>query len=481
MAEAMVDDVQHWQDFFAGQRTDLPGPDLERIIGLALECTTVQQSDSPALAGSFKDIAANRQLAIESARLRNHGLFPSVLGDRPGDILASRLVGNWNIILIQEGAQRFLVFQGVSSSDAIMLPGLNLLIIICHITMGQVKNSLAILSRTSRFFTTAKKATFGGYLVGHSRPYHCFYDGLLGLQAVIEAGELNPEDNLYSKEDEAFVDLSLCLGLNQQHQRLSLKSLNQICIESNIYLLQLGFWFHTRAEDPELRNLAENLDSQLREAALRYSQLGAMGALKDLEKCNPLIWVGITGQKRSWIEQVEGTAELLNSMHERFPKLGVVFDGWTPPLSISDYHRGEIRNDDNIIRSILKKLNWNTRQNIGILTGLPSLEKIRVGLSVDVWLGNYTSGSQNIARICGKPGVGHMGVRMVDSKHQHIHHCTREIPIEFIKDISDASTPTGYVNYSIPWQALYKILLEVIDSIPVKYTQSTLSQTRNSE
>lgn len=472
MADAMVDDVQHWQDFFAGQRTDLPGADLERIIGLALQRTTVQQIDSQALSGSFKDIAASQQLAVESARLRKHGLFPSVLGDRPGDILASRLVGNWNILLIQEGTQRFLVFQGVSSSDAIMLPGLNLLLIICHITVDQVKNSLAIISRSPDFFTSAKKATFGGYLVGHSRPYHCFYDGLLGLQAVIESGELNPEDNLYSKEDEAFVDLSLCLGLRQQHQRLSLKALNQLCIERDIYLLQLGFWFHTRAEDRELRNLAENLDSQLREAALRYSQLGAIGALKDLEKCKPLVWIGITGQKRSWIEQVEGTAKLLNSMHERYPKLGVVFDGWTPPLTISDYHRKEIRNDDNIIRSILKKLNWNTRQNVGILTGLPSLEKIRVGLIVDAWLGNYTSGSQNVARICGKPGVGHMGVRMAASKHQHIHHCTREISIEFIKDISDPSTPTGYVNYSIPWQSLYKPLLEVIDSVPVNYSKS---------
>jgi hypothetical protein len=59
--------------------------------------------------------------------------------------------------------------------------------------------------------------------------------------------------------------------------------------------------------------------------------------------------------------------------------------------------------------------------------------------------------------------VGHMGQRMAESKHQHIHHHTREIPAELVKDVSDPSTPTGYVNYSLPWQALRDELIKVLD------------------
>ncbi|MFM7285707.1 MAG: hypothetical protein ACKO02_02595, partial [Cyanobium sp.] len=72
-----------------------------------------------------------------------------------------------------------------------------------------------------------------------------------------------------------------------------------------------------------------------------------------------------------------------------------------------------------------------------------------------------------IARICGKPGVGHMGRRMMASKHQHIHYRTSEPDPMAVRDVGEASTPTGYVNYSIPWQALFNELINVLAQIPI--------------
>ncbi len=458
-------ELEHWQAFFAGRQPELPRPDLERISHCALLGTTVRRGgDRPTALAAFCDRAASQQLVVEAAQLRHQGHFPSVLGQGPGRILASRLVLNWNLLLVQEGTQRFVVFQGVSSSDAVLLPGLNLLLLVCHLEAGRVRTCLAILSRTPEFFTPSQPARFGGYLVGHSRPYHCFYDGLLALQAVREAGELQPRDALFSKEGEAFVDLGRCLELAQPHQQRSQEALNDLTASHGTYLLQLGFWFHTRAEDPELRRLAAAVDEPLRAAALRDSQLAAIGALEELEACTPLIWVGITGQKRSWVEQVEGTAALLNALHAVYPRLGVIFDGWTPPLASSDYHRREARNDDQVIRRILKRLSFKTRGRVGVIAGLPLLEKVRVGLAVDAFVANYTTGSLNVARICARPGVGHMGQRMAASKHQHIHHHTCEIPSDQVQDVSDPSTPTGYVSYSLPWGVLYGLLLEVLQT-----------------
>ena len=56
-----------------------------------------------------------------------------------------------------------------------------------------------------------------------------------------------------------------------------------------------------------------------------------------------------------------------------------------------------------------------------------------------------------------------MGQRMAESKHQHIHHHTREVPPGLVQDVSDPSTPTGYVNYSLPWEAILKNLVAIID------------------
>jgi hypothetical protein len=55
-----------------------------------------------------------------------------------------------------------------------------------------------------------------------------------------------------------------------------------------------------------------------------------------------------------------------------------------------------------------------------------------------------------------------MGRRMAASKHQHIHHRTREPDPALVRDVSDPSTPTGYVDYSLPWQALHAELLAVL-------------------
>ena len=60
-----------------------------------------------------------------------------------------------------------------------------------------------------------------------------------------------------------------------------------------------------------------------------------------------------------------------------------------------------------------------------------------------------------------------MGRRMMASKHQHVHFSTKEPDPTHVQDVSDSSTPTGYVNYSIPWQALYNELLDILTQIPI--------------
>jgi hypothetical protein len=231
--------------------------------------------------------------------------------------------------------------------------------------------------------------------------------------------------------------------------------------------LQLGFWFNTRAQNQELRRLAESVDKPIRQAAIQHSTINEIGGIEALKQYQPLLWIGITGQKRCWIEQVNGTAELLNHLHQFYPKLGIVFDGWTPPLANSDYHRKEIRNDNKIVQKIIRQLNFKTRKNTFIAAGLPLLDKVRIGLETDAFVANYTTGSLAIARICGKPGVGHMGRRMMASKHQHIHQLTREPNPSHVRDMGDENTPTGYINYSIPWQALYNELLDILEHGPI--------------
>ena len=465
-----LDEVTQWSSYFSGYINLLPDVNLGRLAKQILQSAEVIYAVKPTDKFSrFSEHAKSIDFVVRLAQLRHSGRFPAIIANEDGVVLASRLVSAWNVLLVQEDEQRLLVFQGVTSCDAVFIPGLNTLIIICHITKQQVLQCLRDLGGGPEFFKIDKPRSFIGYLVGHSRPYHSNYDSLLALQHIREEGELLPEDALYSKSDEAFIDLGSGLELVQKHQYKNKDSLNKMTKARDGYLLKLGFWFWCN-QKPDIRSLelAGHVDQSLRQFASTHSDLATSGALDFMEECQPLLWIGITGQKRFWLEQVEGTVEILNTLYEYYPKLGVIFDGWTPPLTKSSYHRTEARKDYEIIYKIMKNLAFRKHGRFGIIAGLPMLEKIRVGMSVDLFMANYTTGSVNIARICQKPGVGHMSRKMAKHKSQHIHYRTREIDPLLVQDEGNSEELAGYINYSLPWQAIYNQLINILAELNIE-------------
>lgn len=467
------DDATKWTNYFSGYKRLMPALNLGGLAKKILSTVeVVHAGNPPSQFSAFCDHVTRPDFVVRMARLSRLGRFPAVVSQDDGVLLGSRLLVDWNVLMIQEVDQRLFVFQGVTSCDAVFIPGLNKLIIVCHITPQNILSCLRELSLTPDFYQLDRPRAFRGYLVGHARPYHCNYDSLLALQRIRDEGELLSDDALFSKDDEAFIDLGVGLGLVQHHQIRTKASLNKLTESQEGYLLKLGLWFYCNHKpDPHSFTLANTTDTSLREFARTSSHLESSGALEFLEECKPLLWVGITGQKRCWLEQVEGTAAILNKLYEHYPNLGVVFDGWTPPLvsgDRSDYHRKESRKDNDVIQEIIKKLPFRRHRRFGVIAGLPMLEKIRIGMSVDLFMANYTTGSINIARICQKPGVGHMSNKMADHKAQHIHYCTKVIDRELVEDQSDPENRVGYMDYSLPWQAIYNQLVEILIELKVE-------------
>ena len=467
-----LDDQIVWTNYFSGYKRLMPGLNVGGLAKRILNTVEVfHTGNAPSQFSVFCNHVRSPDFVVHMARLSRHGRFPGVTSQDDGVVLGSRLCVDWNILMIQEAKQRLFVFQGVTSCDAVFIPGLNKLIIVCHITPENILSCLRELSLTPEFYQLDGSCSFHGYLVGHARPYHCNYDSLLALQRILDEGELLPEDNIFSKDDEAFIDLSSGLGLTQKHKIQAKTSLNAMTESKCVYLLKLGVFFGLQPPDKHSLHLVNTADTLLRQFASTSSNLSSSGALNFLEECQPLLWVGITGQKRSWLEQIEGTVAILEKLYEHYPKLGVIFDGWTPPLVSShrsDYHSNESRKDNDVIQEIIKRLSFRKDGRFGIIAGLPMHEKIRIGMSVDLFMANYTTGSINIARICQKPGVGHMSNKMVPHKYQHIHYRTKEIDMTLVKDESDPHKPTGYINYSFPWQAMYNKLLEILTELDIK-------------
>ena len=104
---------------------------------------------------------------------------------------------------------------------------------------------------TPEFYQLDASRSFHGYLVGHARPYHCNYDSLLALQRIRDE-ELLPEDALFSKDDEAFIDLGAGLGLVQKHQIQTKANLNKMT-EAKMDTFETSVFFGLQPPDKYTR------------------------------------------------------------------------------------------------------------------------------------------------------------------------------------------------------------------------------------
>ena len=144
--------VSQWFNYFSGQLSALPNGNLEKVSIQALSSVKIINGlNASSKFSSFCENAIRPDFVCRIARLRRHGRFPAIISEEDGVVLASRLVHNWNVLMIQDAEQRLFVFQGVTSCDAVYLPGLNTLIIFCHITFEQIKLCLQVLSRSPEF------------------------------------------------------------------------------------------------------------------------------------------------------------------------------------------------------------------------------------------------------------------------------------------------------------------------------------------
>ena len=57
---------------------------------------------------------------------------------------------------------------------------------------------------------------------------------------------------------------------------------------------------------------------------------------------------------------------------------------------------------------------------------------------------------------------------MMDEAAQHIHYFTRTVNPVYVKDNSDLNTPTGYIDYSLPWQVVYNSLVDILNELPIE-------------
>lgn len=352
----------------------------------------------------------------------------------------------------------FYVLQHVGSVDAVYFPNRNLILLLKHFNAEMVKSFAWSMARDLRQLINAslsvEKKKFLGIIASHGRPYHFYYDVATAVYMADRRGLLRevPEIIYYSGADFcSFKDV------------FSLECRELICTPEQISQLtkeQSGFYLH----------LGHHYSGQSYKFARGFDQLMLANAREKfdythpdyvaVQACYPIIWFGLTVEKRSWVEQVEGIAEIINALSDSYPRLGVVFDGWTSPLNLTSGDVHQAAEDTRVAKEIEKSLKKPVK--IVSVIGAPSDKKIVFAKITDAFVANSGTGSLHVARFARRPGIGHLNTRMIDMP-DHIRPNVRLVDKKNIIDEPDsASKRMDFVSYSIDWKVIYEMVEEIL-------------------
>jgi len=270
-----------------------------------------------------------------------------------------------------------------------------------------------------------------GFLLGQIRPYHFFYDHFKYLC------EFNR--NIKSKEMKQ-------ISQDKAFYKYGDKSINS---DNTVYLF------------PAINSNNQNDDKikQLNEQMEKYVY---KDALKDF---NPIthssdtlkLWYGITGQKRSWLEQIEGCENIVLKLLEYYPKIELIIDGMTAT-------EGEViknEEDEKVYSQIAKKLEGKCK--ITSLIGKDYRHKIQVCSTTDIFIANAGTGCIVPLRFCKKAGVLHSNSKLMtfrDTYPDTIKFFDKKYEI----DVPDPKMERGdFCSYHIPWQHIFNLASEVLN------------------
>lgn len=341
-----------------------------------------------------------------------------------------------NFILVQGGAFDYFIIQSVSSIDGIFLPHERLLINFMHSDLRQVADFFAfcIAHRDEvSDYIDCESYGFFGFVASHGRPYHYLYEIAPYLL------EFSRDVRLIYPPGASFLRLGAIFNAVGYDCELGFSDVFSGTILNRSAVFLIGVRFSVAD-----MGLIEKFDQALLSVCPMNLPVDYVDDVVDWCRGALVVWVGVTSQKREWLNQVEGLTSALNVLANRFHKLKIVVDGWTAPVTPTAHDRKQIASDMGVVAEICKGIDPSISVKVSV--GLKPLEKIFLASRVDAFIANSSTGSIYVSRFCRKPGVVHSNSKMRLSGH--IHYGVTEVDTNLVIDQS-VGARTDLLSYSI--------------------------------
>lgn len=304
---------------------------------------------------------------------------------------------------------------------------------------------------------------FAGVLLANSRPYHFFYDYMYGLSTLMNNTGPMRKFNVVGVHGMDFFPKNLFHG-NYSYTSLAEAVINDKVMFTRTFLLKSCVLHFKNKSENGLQALTNRVCGTLEiESKLDVN----------LDEYELVIWIGVSTEKRSWVEQVDGYSSILQSLSSIFKKILVLIDGRTFPVNPREIDRIIKSQEDMIYDSI-----FSANKSIDFINmiGLSAEEKIFLAKKIDFFITSYSTDSMYPSAICAKPGVVYVAPSIGDQKDLHVHHNIIEVPSDKVTEIRDPNKPNQAwyeLSVSMDWRDVYDCVLNLINKYGIRKCQNS--------
>jgi hypothetical protein len=285
-----------------------------------------------------------------------------------------------------------------------------------------LKAKIAIDSTSLQFDLKSTSIKIDGLVFSQTRPYHYFYDQFVNyfkLSAIknIDKYCFTNETCFYSETESTSFDL---------------------ITDNGCYFFPCTIPGNYQDDD-----------------TIKMHQFLKKNSFKVKNENEFTLWLGITGQKRSWVEQVDGYVEIIKMLGNLYNDITVVIDGWT-----NFENDNSVNVEDNDVYHLIADKFINTPSvSLINLINKDYKSKITHVNNCDYFIANSGTGCMVPFMIANIKGVIH-GNGQLDTFLGSYNENIRTVPKEKIN--AESSGLIMNDSYSIRWEVIYNLLMDLM-------------------
>ncbi|MDY7055163.1 tetratricopeptide repeat protein [Limnospira fusiformis] len=236
------------------------------------------------------------------------------------------------------------------------------------------------------------------------------------------------------------------------------------CMKSNYFLI--------RPSNCEY-NLSTKMATRIYDASVSSCSHTCLQDIEAAKKNFPLLWFEIKSNRRIWLNQAEAIAEIANRLHSDYPKLGIIFAGWSFGNQDNLRDRLFIEKDKQVIQQ--SRLLLNPEIPTFTVVGYRTYEKIAWAGAANIHIATYGSGC-NFASIASKRLIVHANKGWYPARIMKAAICTNTplsqeaisvIPVKYIVDEKPEMHHYGR-NYYCNWEGIYHEIVKLLNTLNPK-------------